>query len=76
MWRWKKNKILVKAINKIIPNNINLKLIDEYGVKGDFVESQAFAYIAIRTYKNLPTSFPTTTNCKTPTVGGKLLKLN
>ena len=70
----RKNKILIKAINKIIPENINLKLIDEYGVKGDFVESQAFAYIAIRTYKNLPTSFPSTTSCKTPTVGGEIIE--
>ena len=70
----RKNKILLKKINKIIPKSISLKLIDDYGVKGDFVESQAFAYIAIRTYKSLPISFPSTTRCKVPTIGGEIIE--
>ena len=49
-------------------------MLDDYGIDGDFVESQAFAFLAIRTYKNLPISFPSTTNCKSPTVGGEILE--
>ena len=48
--------------------------IDNYGFNGDFIESQAFGYLAIRSFLNLPISFPSTTGCKKPTVGGKLIK--
>jgi len=37
------------------------------------VESQAFAYIAIRSYLNLPISFPKTTGCIRPCSGGTIL---
>ena len=51
-----------------------LKYIDDYGVDGDFVESQAFAYLAVRSYLKLPISFPETTGCIKPTTGGKIIK--
>ena len=70
----RKNKILLASIKKYLPANTNIKMLDDYGIDGDFVESQAFAFLAIRTYKNLPISFPSTTNCKSPTVGGEILE--
>ena len=54
--------------------NSPLKLIDDYGVDGDFVESQAFAYHAIRSYLNLPISFPETTGVREPCTGGIIIK--
>ena len=54
-------------------NNIPIKFIEDYGVDGDFVESQAFAYLAIRSYLNLPISFPGTTNAKKPCNGGVIV---
>ena len=53
---------------------IPIKLIDEYRVDGDFVESQAFAYLAIRSYLKLPISFPETTGCVKPCTGGIIVK--
>jgi Predicted molecular chaperone distantly related to HSP70-fold metalloproteases len=47
--------------------------IDNFGIDGDFIESQAFAYLAIRSFLNLPISFPKTTGCKHPSTGGKLV---
>ena len=44
--------------------------IDDFGIDGDFLESQAFAYLAVRSYLNLPISFPTTTGVKKPCSGG------
>ena len=35
-------------------------LIDDLDFDGDFIESQAFAYLAIRSYLELPISFPET----------------
>ncbi len=69
----RKNKILLKAISKYLNASVNLKMIDEYGVNGDFVESQAFAFLAIRSYKKIPISFPSTTNCQIPCLGGELI---
>ena len=43
-------------------------------MNGDFVESQAFAYLAVRSLMNLPISFPGTTGCKEPSLGGKHIK--
>ena len=70
----RKNKVLLKKIKKNLPQNINLKLIDDYKIDGDFVESQAFAYLAVRSFYNLPNSFPNTTGCKFPCVGGEIIK--
>ena len=72
----RKNKVLLKKIKENLHNKINLKLIDDYKIDGDFVESQAFAYLAIRSIMNLPISFPNTTGCKNPSVGGKFINLD
>ena len=68
----RKNKFLIKTLEKKI--KFPLKLIDEYKINGDFVESQAFAYLAIRSFLKLPISFPETTGCIKPTTGGKIIK--
>jgi|TARA_B110000881_G_C18564027_1_gene511504 anhydro-N-acetylmuramic acid kinase len=70
----RKNKILLKKIKKNLSLDINLKLIDDYKVDGDFVESQAFAFLAIRSLLKLPISFPNTTGCLKPCSGGELIK--
>jgi len=67
----RKNKFLVDSIKK---DYDNIKLIDEIGVNGDYVESQAFGYLAIRSILELPISFPETTGCKNPSRGGDLVK--
>ena len=67
----RKNKFLVNIIKSY---NKDVKLVDDYGIDGDFVESQAFAYLAIRSYLELPISFPDTTGCKKTCTGGLLVK--
>jgi len=67
----RKNNFLIE---KLKDESDRIKLIDEYGVDGDFVESQAFAYLAIRSYLQLPISFPGTTGVKEPCKGGKVIK--
>jgi len=49
-------------------------MFDDFSIDGDYIESQAFAFLAIRSFLNLPISFPTTTNCKVPSVGGIISK--
>ena len=68
----RKNKFLIDLIQSKIKNNIFQ--IDNLGINGNFVESQAFAYLAIRSFLKLPISFPGTTGCKEPCTGGVMVK--
>ena len=70
----RKNMTLIEIIKKNTPKNLNIQFIDDYGVDGDYVESQAFAYLAIRSFLKLPISFPKTTGCKKPSIGGSIVK--
>ncbi|MDC1138609.1 anhydro-N-acetylmuramic acid kinase [Candidatus Pelagibacter sp.] len=74
----RKNNFLVKRLNREIKKNFIgynfVKMIDDYGIDGDFVESQAFAYLAISSYLGLPITFPNTTGCKEPITGGVIVK--
>ena len=70
----RKNSYLMKSIKKINSKNFVIQTIDSYGINGDFVESQAFAFLAIRSHLNLPISFPNTTGCNEPCTGGVIVK--
>ena len=72
----RKNIALMDCIKENLNNKYNFILdnIDNYGFNGDYIESQAFGYLAIRSFLDLPISFPNTTGCAKPTVGGKLVK--
>jgi len=70
----RKNTTLIELIKNRILKNLVIQPIDDYGIDGDFVESQAFAYLAIRSYLGLPISFPYTTGCKEPCTGGTIIK--
>ena len=47
---------------------------EQVGWNGDDLEAQAFAYLAVRSIKGLPLSYPGTTGVKKPISGGKLAK--
>ena len=71
----RKNKFLIQNINSfLIDKGIKLQNIDEYQINGDFLESQAFGYLAIRSNLKLPISFPNTTRCKKAITGGVIEK--
>jgi len=71
----RKNKFLMKRLNETIFKNIVIQSIDDYGINGDFVESQAFAYLAVRSYLKLPISFPNTTGCLNSCTGGTIVEI-
>ena len=73
----RKNKFLFEKIKEHIQRGNTqhqVHKIDEIGINGDFVESQAFAYLAIRSFLKLPISFPETTGCIKPSTGGVIAK--
>ena len=68
----RKNLTLFNCLKKKFPNKVVIKSIDDYKINGDFVESQAFAYLGIRSFLKLPISFPQTTNVDFECTGGVL----
>ena len=71
----RKNNLLIENIKDFFINKkIKFKNINDFKLNGDFIESQAFAYLAIRSYLKLPISFPNTTRCKFPISGGVINK--
>jgi len=70
----RKNKFLMKRLSENIFKNVVIQSIDDYGTDGDFVESQAFAYLAVRSYLKLPISFPNTTGCLNSCTGGAIVE--
>ena len=68
----RKNQFLIDSIQRKIKNKIIQ--IDNLDIDGSFIESQAFGYLAIRSYLRLPISFPETTGCKEPCTGGIMAK--
>ncbi len=70
-------------INNLKKDRFMISLIDDLKSKqsddlylnlnGDFVESQAFAYLAVRAYLKLPLSYPETTGCLKECIGGEII---
>jgi anhydro-N-acetylmuramic acid kinase len=48
-------------------------LAEDAGFNGDSMEAEAWAYLAVRSMKGLPLTFPTTTGCRMPVTGGLLV---
>ena len=69
----RKNIFLVSRIKKKIKRQV--KLIDDLKNHGDFIESQAFAYLAIRSYLGLPISIQVLLDVKNQQLVGLLLKI-
>jgi anhydro-N-acetylmuramic acid kinase len=51
-----------------------VKTANEIGWNADAIEAQAFAFLAIRTLKGLPLTFPTTTGAPKPMTGGVIAR--
>jgi len=68
----RKNKTLIDHIKNL--TNKKITMIDELGINGDYIESQAFAYLSIRSFLKKNISFPSTTKVLKPVTGGILIK--
>ena len=49
-------------------------LAEDAGLDGDAMEAEAWAYLAVRSLKGLPLTFPTTTGCRQAVSGGVLAR--
>ncbi len=55
-----------------LPEGVEVLAADALGWSADFLEAQAFAYLAARAQVGLPLTFPGTTGVSRPTTGGVL----
>jgi anhydro-N-acetylmuramic acid kinase len=50
--------------------DVRVEPVEAIGFDGDSIEAQCFAYLALRSRRGLPISFPTTTGAPKPMTGG------
>ncbi|TNE62018.1 MAG: anhydro-N-acetylmuramic acid kinase [Alphaproteobacteria bacterium] len=64
------NKTLMRRLRRRLP--VLVDPVDVLGWRGDALEAEAFAFLAVRSVRGLPLSLPSTTGCPVPTTGGVL----
>lgn len=64
------NATLLKMLTERL--RVPIKTAHDQGWEGDALEAQAFAFLAVRSLKNLPLSLPGTTGVPYPLTGGRL----
>ncbi|MCW9033125.1 MAG: anhydro-N-acetylmuramic acid kinase [Rhodospirillales bacterium] len=68
----RKNSYLMETLQNRLGTEVSP--VEAVGWDGDGLEAQAFAYMAARSLKELPLSFPSTTGVNKPMTGGRLYK--
>lgn len=67
-----RNSTLVQMLRECLPEKLIIG--NDIGWSGDALEAQAFAYLAVRSLKGLPITFPTTTGGPQAITGGVLAR--
>ncbi len=65
------NPVIMNALRDALGTCENT---DDFGLRGDFIEAEAIGFIAARSLRGLPVTFPKTTGAPGPTTAGKLYK--
>ena len=65
-----KNKRLVNRLKSCLKKDFLLE--EDLNFSSDFIESELIAFLSARIMNSLPTTFPSTTGVKKPTIGGKI----
>lgn len=66
------NPEIMKALAERLP--VPVRPAEDHGWRGDAIEAEAIAYLAARTFRGLPISFPTTTGVSEPMPGGRIVR--
>ncbi len=66
------NATLMRLLAEVL--GVPVEPIEAIGADGDGLEAQAFAFLAVRTLRGLPISFPATTGAPRPLCGGRLAR--
>jgi len=71
------NPVLMKALARELAGELEgakVEGVESVGWDGDALEAQAFAYLAVRSLKDMPLSLPATTGVSKPVSGGTLYR--
>jgi anhydro-N-acetylmuramic acid kinase len=68
----RKNPVLIAEIERRA--RVRVIPAEQVGWRGDAIEAEAFAHLAVRTLRGLPLSFPSTTGVAAPTPGGRVAR--
>ncbi len=65
------NGAIMKGLRHLLPN---VRPAEAYELNGDSMEAEAWAYLAVRSLRGLPLTFPGTTGIKAETTGGVIVR--
>lgn len=68
----RRNKTLMSMIASLVENAV--VPAEAIGLDGDSLEAEAWAYLAVRSYRGFPLTYPTTTGVDQPMTGGVLVR--
>jgi len=68
----RKNPAIIDALRARA--RVETLMAEDVGWRGDAIEAECFAYLAVRALRGLPISFPMTTGVKAAMTGGRLAK--
>lgn len=66
------NPVLKEYLRKYLPNNIEIKTHEDYGISNNFKEVMAFALLAYCTHYKIPNNVPSCTGAAQPTILGQI----
>ena len=67
------NAAIMRELTTLLPN---VNSADSMGLDGDTMEAEAWAYLAVRSLKGLPLTYPGTTGVAEPLTGGLLAQVS
>jgi anhydro-N-acetylmuramic acid kinase len=68
----RRNPALMEALSRRA--GVEAAPVDAFGLRGDAIEAECFAFLAVRSMRGLPISFPHTTGVSRPMTGGRLAR--
>ena len=66
------NKYMIKLLRKYLPQRIDIKTHEDYGISNNFKEAMAFALLGYCTYYRIPNNVPSCTGADKSVVLGKI----
>ena len=66
------NKTMMKFLRSYLPNRIELKTHEDYGISNNYKEAMAFALLGYCNYYNIPSNIPSCTGASKRVVLGKV----
>lgn len=68
----RKNPVIMEGLQRTV--QVPVDPVEAVGLRGDFLEAEAFAFLAVRSAKGMPLSLPSTTGVQEPLTGGRLYR--